>query len=502
MKPMRVSLLPALTLAVALGGPALAQKALAQTAPSPEQAKSLERQIHDALVTLTEGTVPIPGRPVELTPEGDHYLLRVPLGEVGKVEPADAAFTATARMLDATRWSLDDQKFPDAFKVTTTQTVPDAPDAKNPNPDGKHKETVVYQVKLGQQDAHGVFDPSFATPTTSEGTVTSVDILHTGGMAAGVTHMARVVSQSTMRPIDPTRVDLLSDANAEGYANESELPDGSVFKMTAQTVHFVGGISGLAHNKLLPLLHQTIAASKLKQDPDDPKSQAAVNAALRQMLITANALLTGARVDETASDVKFDYAGHTGGLSKVEMAFGGDAPQDMLTATMNFSVDGLVLADLPPAMAGYVPTHVSIRPTLSNFSVRDLTQMGLDATAPGSKTVPPNDIEALFTHGGINVGFDSLGVDIAGTQFAGNGKFTVTGPQTVNGQAEITAHGLDALITKAQADPMLAQGVPMIIFLKGIAHTNGDQAVWQISVANKKVLVNGVDLSAMAGAMK
>jgi hypothetical protein len=108
----------------------------------------------------------------------------------------------------------------------------------------------------------------------------------------------------------------------------------------------------------------------------------------------------------------------------------------------------------------------------------------------------------LFSHGGINVGFDSLGLDIAGTQFAGNGKFNMTGPQTVTGQAEITANGLDALITKAQADPMLAQGVPVIIFLKGIAHTTGEKAVWQITAANNKVLVNGVDLSAMMGAMK
>ena len=49
---------------------------------------------------------------------------------------------------------------------------------------------------------------------------------------------------------------------------------------------------------------------------------------------------------------------------------------------------------------------------------------------------------------------------------------------------------------------MLAQGIPVIIFLKGIAHTTGDHAVWQISVANQKLLVNGVDLSAMAGALK
>ena len=108
------------------------------------------------------------------------------------------------------------------------------------------------------------------------------------------------------------------------------------------------------------------------------------------------------------------------------------------------------------------------------------------------------DPASLFSHGGIVLGLDALALDIAGTQFNGAGKFTMTEPGAVSGQAEVTAHGLEALITQAQADPLLASGVPALIFMKGIAHTTGDQAVWQIAVANKKVTVNGVDMSALA----
>jgi hypothetical protein len=498
MKSMRLPLLPALTLAASLGGPALAQG----IPPSPEQARSLETQIHDALVGAANGAVPIPARPVELTPEGDHYLVRVPLAGLGKVEPADAAFTAQARMLDATRWSLDNQKFPPDFKLTTTAQVPDAPDAKNPSPDGKHSETVTYTVKLGQQDVHGLFDPSFATPTANLGSIAGIDILRAGGTAAGVTHMDHVTTQSGLRPTDATHVDVLNDTSTEGYATESSLPDGSTFKMTAESLHIVAGINGLARDKLLPLLHQVAAVAKLRPVGDDAPSKAAINATLRQVIATATGLLTGGRIEESANTVKFDISDHVGSLSKIVFAFSADAPQDMLTATMNFTMDGLALDDLPPAMAAYVPTHIGIRPTVSNLSMADLTKMANDATESPQGSVPTPDMQALFSHGGINIGFESLGLDIAGTRFAGSGKFTATGPQTVNGQAEITAHGLDALIAKAQTDPMLAQGVPVIIFLKGIAHTDGDQAVWQVSVANKKVLVNGVDLSALTGAMK
>jgi hypothetical protein len=202
MKPMRLPLLSALIL-TGIGGQAMAQGA----APSPEQARILEKQIHDALADATGGAFPIIQRPVELKPEGDHYLVTVPLAEFARVEPADAAFTARARMLDKTRWSIDNQKMPSDFKITTIMSVPDAPDAKNPSPDGKHNETVTYTVKLGAQEGHGTFDPSFATATSSAGSIATVDILREGGSAAGVTHMGQVATQTSMRPTDATHVD-------------------------------------------------------------------------------------------------------------------------------------------------------------------------------------------------------------------------------------------------------------------------------------------------------
>src|ERR1700709_991144 len=101
MKPTGLPLLSALSLVTALGGTALAQSG----PPTPEQAAALEKQVHDALVSAADGAIQIPARPVEFTPEGDHYLMRVPLGQFGKIEPPDAAFTAQAKLLDGTRWA-------------------------------------------------------------------------------------------------------------------------------------------------------------------------------------------------------------------------------------------------------------------------------------------------------------------------------------------------------------------------------------------------------------
>ena len=490
---MRTPLLPMLCLAALSIAQAQAQ---AQMAPSAAEAHALEQQAHDALAALADGT-PIADRPVTFTPEGDHYLVRVPLAALGEVEPADAAFTAHAKRLDANRWSLDDQRLPGQFKVTSKARAAVPPGSSA----DAQSEPAAYAINLGQQDMHGVFDSTYATPTTSEGTITELDVLHTGGMGPRLTHLDRLATQSSLRPIDADHVDLQSDASGEGYAVEAAQADGSTFKMTIATLHVVTSLSGVAHDKLWPLLRMSLQTARLKPTHDDPAAQTAIAAGLRQMLVAARDVLTGGRVEETASDLRFDVGGHAGSMARIDLAISGDAPQAMLNAAVSFSVDGLVLDDLPPAMAAYVPTHVSIRPMVANLSVADLTRMALDALAPGAQRVPLADTQALFSHGGIAIGFDTLALDVAGAELTGSGQFTLTGPQTINGAAELSAQGLDGLIAKAQTDPLLARGAPAIIFLKGIAHTVGDRSVWQVSVAGGKVLVNGVDLSAMAGAM-
>ena len=497
-KLLRTASLPALALAVAFGAHASAQAA----PPTAEQAKALEAEVRNALATLVGGSVDLPSRPVELTPEGDHYRVRVPLGVLGRIEPTDAAVTMRARMVDGGRWSLEDEQFPPRLQVTASVDVPDPAGAGDGPSGGSHKEMQSYGISVGRQDVHGLFDPTFATPTTSEGTITSIDVARVGGSLPSRSHFGRVVTQASIRPISPERIDVLSDASTEDYVTENALPDGTAFKMTAQVVRVVSSLAGVAHAQLLPLLHSAIEATRLQSRPGVPADADAEKAALRRTLVAANAALTGGRIEETASGVTFDYGGHAGSLAKLAMAFGGTSPEDMLTTTMGFTLDGLVIDELPPQLAAYVPTHFTMRPIVSNVSVKDLTRMAMDATQPGDGKVSPQDMQAAFSHGGINFSFDPVELDIAGTQFAGAGRFTMTGPQAITGEAEITAHDLDGLIAKAQANPLLARGVPAIIFLKGIAHTAGDQAVWQVSVADDKVLVNGMDLGAMAGALQ
>ncbi len=522
MKPSSPSLLPAIAVLTAFAGAAAAQTTppappavvtpAAVPAVTPQEAAQLEAQIHAALVQASAGAFAVPPRPVQMTADGDHYNARIPFGHVAGLQPPDAAFTAQVKPLGGTRWEIDNQQLPPDFTFNTTEMVPDAPDEKSPSQTGKHRETVNYHIKLGSQTSSGTLDTSFATPTASQATIAPFDMEKTGGASPSVTHFDRFTSVTKVTPVamaapgGEPRVDTTLDGTGEGYAGKNLLPDGTTFTLTADKVHILSTIDGFSYSKGVGFLAVASVAAKESPETTGPNNtlSPADKAKLRPVLAASIGLLTGAKIDESAQGVHYDFGGHQGSIGTIDVEIDGQAPRDMLTAAMTVTLDGLTLAELPPQFASYVPTHITLHPTIANVSVADLTQMARDqlaATAPGAP--PPRTgmaaAMALFSHGGIKLGLDSVALDVAGTQFTGTGQFNLTGPQTIAGQAEIRARGLDDLIQKAQNDPLLAQGVPVMIFLKGIAKTSGDQAVWLITVANKQVLVNGVDIGKMAG---
>jgi hypothetical protein len=489
--------------AATLGG-ALCCGAAAQTPPSPDQARALQDQIQAQLRQITGGTIDLPNPVVHLTAEGDHYNLRLPLPPMfPRIGPADAAITARVRPLDGGRWGVENELYPSEF--TFTLNVPH-PAATPPDP-GPIGVPTTYQFKLGAQDRHGVYDFSGATASTSSGTITSIDMVKTGGGGALLSHTGRISSQTSSQRVDPAHFDFLSDTSAEGYASKFELPDGNTGEFTADRLHVTSTLTGLGTEPLLTVVRMAFEmAATLKTEPHSQTMTPADRARMHALLAAARGLMTGVKIGEEADGLKFAAGPNSGALSKVEISFGGDAPQDMLSANMAVALEGLVIDSLPPAIATYVPKRFVFRPTASNISVADLTKLGLDATAPadpatGKGEPPVADYEAIFSHGGIKLGFDQLAFDIAGAKFDGTGSFTMTGPQTTTGVAQITADGLDGLISQMQGDRLVAGAAPVVIFLKGIAKMAGNQAVWQVTVDDKKVLVNGVDLGAMVNAM-
>ncbi len=497
--------LPALAVAGLLSAPVNAQ-----TTATPAQAQALQDQIQAALESVVGQSVagasakrPKPW--AQVSAAGDHYQLSLALAPlIQGLQPATAAFTAELRPLPAGGWAVDNEQYPSEFEIITHQPTPPPPQPGD-NRAGDLPRTATYQVKLGAQDEHATLDPASLAVSSSSGTIASADIVKTGGLGASLTHLGRISNQSSTRPSTPGHYDVLADVAVEGYAAQFADPDMVRSEVNAERLHVSATITGISAAALRQVSLNLSHAPRFGRAPALTPEQ---RAQLRQFLLAAQGLLTGAQLDEEADGLKFDIAGHSGALHKIELTLAGQAPQDMLSASMGITLEGLTLDELPSGFAAYLPSRIAFRPTVSNLSVADLTKLALDDLnpspdpAPGQPTLPLPDYQALFSHGGIQVGFDQLALDLAGAQFAGTGSFTLTGPQTLNGAAQITAHGLDDLVARLQADPAAAQAAPAILLLKGIAKTTPDGAVWQVTVQDRKVLVNGLDLGAMAAAMK
>ena len=99
----------------------------------------------------------------------------------------------------------------------------------------------------------------------------------------------------------------------------------------------------------------------------------------------------------------------------------------------------------------------------------------------------------------MSAGLDSFAVDIGGTNFAGTGTLTVLSPDSLAGEAQVTAANFDDLIARVNAVPGLAGVLPFLIFAKGVSQTAEGRLVWNLAYRDNKLLINGTDLSAMTG---
>ena len=194
-----------------------------------------------------------------------------------------------------------------------------------------------------------------------------------------------------------------------------------------------------------------------------------------------------------------------GGLSMKHflLGFGGEAPDGRLHAWLDIGLDELASPSLPPTIAAFLPHHVEIRPSLSGVRTADLHKLALDATEEGadSDSLAP-DIAAIFSHGGVELGVETLSFDVGPAQVQGTGHLTALSPDAWHGEAHLVATGLDDLSTQARNNPDLQQALPVLIMLRGLAKPDGKKLVWDIVSDGPTVTVNGLDLSQMGSGDK
>ena len=465
----------------------------------PEQAQALQQQLKDWLAGLLGPTVKLPDVPWTITGEHDHYVITWPIP--GITSPTgDVASTANVRPLDGGRWSVDEVKLPPSasFKLT----LPEAGDAGNSAP-------VDVQFSVGKQDTHGVIDPSFASPSTLHAELGDLVVSSDSAKQKQEQRFDRYLVDTSVTPTPNGRLDLTMNASVDGWKSASQTNAGTPVAIGIQTVHAVGRIGGVNRDRVTALLAAVgglvgALPPDIAKKGDKTDLPPAARAQLRLMIDSLQDMLTQVRLEETLDGLQVEIAGMGGmTMQHFKMGFGGEAPEGRLHAWLDIGLDDPASPSLPPKVAAYLPHHLEIKPSLSGVLTADLHKLAQDATEEGAdnKSLSP-DVDAMFAHGGVDLGIETLAFDMGPAKVDGTGQLTVLSPTTWHGEAHLTASGLDELMTQARTDPELQQALPVLIMLRGLAKPDGDRLVWDIVSDGPKLTVNGLDLSQLGGGDK
>ena len=504
--PIRAALLA--TLACATLAPAHAADV------TPEQARALEGQLRAYFANLVGPDVPIEQSPIRIMPAGDHFAFSVPFDARRGEDPTAPAALGDARPIDGGRWALDHLRVPSPATFTGSVKVPANAGRKGGGDTKPATATlpVTYTLTHAEQDGTGTWDPAYATPSVINSTSRGFRLEMAGPGVQQTTTLDRTASSVILRPASGDRVDLVMDATGDGYALMNAGPDSPRVDASAQRVHVTGEITGLSRDRAAAMVPALVRIGKVQQ-ASQPKSaapgatgqtavakpgtdKAATEALIQAMRDFASAMTLAESIDT----LQVHAGGFDGSFAQVRIGVDAKADGGFLTGHMDIGMDGLALAGMPLGpMQDLLPQRIALRPVVSHVPTAVALQMlQTRMENPGAE---PSEAEAaaLFSQGGVKTGLESFSFDMGGATFTGTADIDVAGPKQASGAGQITAANWDVLFTKIQNTPELAQGIPVMVFAKGIARTAGDRLVWDITFRDNKLLVNGTDLSRMAG---
>jgi hypothetical protein len=463
----------------------------------PAQAQALQQQLKDWLAGLLGPAVKLPDLPWRVTGATDHYVIVWPIPGLTD-KGGEVVTTTNVRPLDGGRWSIDDMKLPPSGSFTMNM----------PNGEGGANTPMTVNFSVGRQDTHGVIDPALASPSTLRAEIGDLVVSTDNANQRQEQRFDHYVASTSLKPVPDGRLDLTMDTKVEGWKSASQVGGGTPVAIGIQAMQAVGHVGGVKRERVAALLAAT--GSLIGTLPPDVTTKGAksdlppaARAQLRLMIGALQDMLTSVSLEETVDGVQVEVAGMGGAsIKRIQFGFGGESPDGTLRAWLNVGLDELASPSLPPKMAAYLPHHFEIKPTVSGIMTADLHKLALDAAEEGDDDKFGPDIAALFSHGGIEAGLETLAFDLGPAKFVGVGQLTVLSPDEWHGKAHIVATGFDELTNQARTNPELQQALPALVMMRGMAKPDGQKLVWDIVSDGPSVTVNGLDLSQMGGGEK
>ena len=446
--------------------------------------------------------VPVTTSPIQVTPEGDHFKLTTP--PAGFKMPVEGwpPVTANARPLDGGRWALDglQVKSPSTFVVNMPGPPKDDGTAGAPVP-------TTYTLAYATQEGGGTWDPTFATPSVIANNSTGFRLQAESAITKSTSTIDRTASTITLRPVPDSRVDVGMDVTGTGYALQATVPtaaDGAPasnvdVNATARQVKVQLAMPGVSRDRSAQIIPALVRMGSTTAPAGSPKPPANPEG-VRMFIQALDGFASGMMLNEVLDDFAVKGQGFSVAMSQLRFGMDMKAAGPALNGVMDIGLDGLSLPGMGLDMfADLLPRRIALRPVASQIPTKALLDM-LQTSIENPKGQPTDaQVAALFSQGGIKTGLESFALEVGGATITGKADVLVSAPDAASGTAQVVATNLDALLAKVQANPMLAQGVPAIVFAKGIGRADGNKVTWDIQFDKTKLLVNGVDMMKMAG---
>ncbi len=473
--------LAALTL-LACGGVAAAQTPPAPPLPAAQR-RSLDRAILMWLANPVTGSRSS-ALSYRLTADGDHYRFEgdtaAGLAATG-AQLQGGALSAEIRPLDGGRWRIDDARL--ASPITLSMPARSGRGAFQAN------------IELQGQTGSGIIDPALATPSSFDSGASamtgSLSMAPPGAGAqppvATALRTGPIASRVVWQSAGPGRMDkntlVAIDAPSLAVAAKQAI------EITAAALHIEFRAKGIAVDQVQAAAGSGAVAAGTAAPPASPDALGS----LRDAASSADG-------KGTVDELSISTGGHVIHLRQLAVTSSASAPGGRVDTRMRLVVQGLSSADIPPAIAAYVPRRLVLAPHLSGIPVDALADL-LHALAsrPKSDARQVQDrTAALLAKGPVSIGLDELAFDLGPALLSAAGSVTLAGPgpRDLTGNAVIEATGMSDLIQRAGTDPLLKRAQPLLIFLNGIGERQpSGKVVWKVVYGDGKMLVNGTDLS-------
>ncbi|MGI4943763.1 MAG: hypothetical protein ACRYHQ_24890 [Janthinobacterium lividum] len=406
--------------------------------------------------------------------------------------------TANARPAEGGTWALDSIHVQTPATFTVNMPVPAKPGepARPPVP-------TTYILNYATQDGVGTWDPTLATPSVINLAYTGCELAAANANSRQVTTIDRLNSATTLRPVAGGRVDAAFDVTGTGYSLRTTVTNPAAgvpaFQLAARQVKVALAIAGISRERsaqVIPALARFAPQPGMLPGTKPSPNPEAIRAVIQAM----QGLASGMTLTEVLDDLTVSSSGVNVASTQFRLGLEAKADGGFIRGALDVGLDGLTLPGMGlDTFADLLPHHVALRPYVSNVPTQELLQLLQSQTEHREDRLPPAQVAALFGHGGLKAGLESFALDIGGASFAGKASIDLPAPNAASGTAQVTATDMDALLTTVQANPSLAQAVPVIVFAKGIGRTEGGKLVWDMQFDSSKLLVNGVDLMKMTG---